>query len=238
LTLAIKNITFLISALIIISISFGCLETPMTSPATIDENALLAYGWSQVSVEERSFEQTITNSTSIVLNSATVKYQNERLISDINEQAIEFQESNKLPVSIDLPGSISASIVTYRLSLPAGAKLPTGLVSKIMESKINEIEADNNAGDVQETTTRKITLSDGTETIVRIFSASGNSTDSEMRIVGFVTAFENDDSSTIVMGFVPDGGHHVEIGPVNGTLFYIDGNKEINEMLELVSTIE
>ncbi|MDG6243744.1 MAG: hypothetical protein QCH31_05030 [Methanolobus sp.] len=224
--------------MVVICTGFGCLETPVVSPATIDENALLANGWTQVSLEERSFEQNISNSTSVVLNSATVKYHNERLVSEINEQIIEFKENNNMPVSIDLPESMSASIVTYRLSFPSGVKLPTGIVNKIMEKKIDEIEADNNVEDMQESTTRKIRLSDGTETIVRIFSASGNSTDSGMRIMGFVTAFVNDGSSTIVMGFVPDGEYHVELGPVNGTLFYIDGNKEINEMLELVSTIE
>jgi hypothetical protein len=59
-----------------------------------------------------------------------------------------------------------------------------------------------------------------------------------MRMLGFVTAFENEDTSTIVMGVVPDGEYNVDAGIVNGTLFSIDGNSELDEMLELVSTIE
>lgn len=238
LVLNIKKNYIVISFVLIISLSSGCLETPQASPASIDENALLAYGWSQISIEENSLEQTITDSTSITLNSTTVKYQNDRLRADINKQALDFKEENKLPFSIDVPESLNAQINTYRLSLPSGAKLPTGLVSKIMESKIDEMEANNDVGSVEETSTKKLILNDGTEVIVKIFSAAGNSTDSGMRILGFVTAFENEDTSTIVMGVVPDGEYNIDAGIINGTLFSIDGNSELDEMLELVSTIE
>ncbi|WP_342304790.1 hypothetical protein [Methanolobus sp. ZRKC5] len=236
--LNIKKTHLLISLLLIISLSSGCLETPQATPAAIDENALLAYGWSQLSIEENSLEQTITDSTSIILNSTTVKYHNDRLTADINEQVLDFKESNNLPVSIDIPESLSAQIITYRLSLPSGAKLPTELVSKIMESKIDEMEANNDVTNVEETSTKKLILDDGTETIVKIFSAAGNSTDSGMRMLGFVTAFENGDTSTIVIGVVPNGEYNIDAGIVNGTLFSIDGNSELDEMLELVSTIE
>lgn len=218
--------------------SSGCLETPQATPAAIDENALLAYGWSQLSIEEKSLEQTVTDSASIILNSTTVKYHNDRLTADINEQVLYFKESNNLPVSIDIPETLSAQIITYRLSLPSGAKLPTELVSKIMENKIDEMEASNDVTSVEETSTKKLVLNDGTETIVKIFSAAGNSTDSGMRMLGFVTAFENEDTSTIVIGIVPDGEYNIDAGIVNGTLFSIDGNSELDEMLELVSTIE
>jgi hypothetical protein len=238
LVLNIKNIYLLISLLFIISLSSGCLETPQASPAVIDDNALLAYGWSQVSIEENSLEQTVTDSTSIVLNSTTVKYHNDRLSEDISKQVSDFQESNKLPLSIPIPENLSAQIITYRLSLPSGAKLPTGLVSKIMEKKIGEIEDGSDIENLQEKTSRNLILADGTETMVKIFSASGNSTDSGMRMLGFVTAFENEDTSTIVMGLVPDGEYRIEVWPINDTLFSIDGESELDEMLELVRTIE
>ncbi len=238
LVLTIKKNYIVISFVLIISLSSGCLETPQASPASIDENALLVYGWSQISIEENSLEQTVTDSTSTILSSTTVKYQNDRLRADINKQALDFKEENKLPFSIDVPESLNGQIITYRLSLPSGAKLPTGLVSKIMESKIDEMEANNDVSSVEETSTRKIILNDGTEVIVKIFSAAGNSTDSGMRILGFVTAFENEDTSTIVMGVVPDGDYKIDAGIVNGTLFSIDGNSELDEMLELVSTIQ
>ncbi|WMW22804.1 hypothetical protein RE476_02980 [Methanolobus mangrovi] len=222
----------------IISLSSGCLETPQATPAAINENALLAYGWSQVSIEENSFEQTITDSTSIALNSTTVKYHNDRLSEDISKQVSDFEESNNLPLSISIPENLSAQIITYRLSLPSGAKLPTGLVSRIMETMIDEIKDDGEVENLQETTTRNLTLADGTETMVKIFSAAGNSTDSGMRMLGFVTAFENEDTSTIIMGLVPDGEYRIEVWPINDTLFSIDGESELDEMLELVSTIE
>jgi hypothetical protein len=216
----------------------GCLETAQTTPATIDDAALEAYGWSQISMEEKSLEQNITETTSIVFNSATVKYHNDRLTSDINEQVLEFKEDNNLPVSIDIPESLSAQITTYRLSLPSGAQLPTELVSKIMDSRMNEIRENNDIENTQESSTRTITLDDGTETVVKIFTASGNSTESGMKMMGFFTSFSNDESSTFVMGFVPDGAYTVDAGIINGTVFSIDGENEIDEMLQLVSTIE
>lgn len=216
----------------------GCLETAQTVPATIDDAALEAYGWSQVSLEENAHEQNITDTTSIVFNSATVKYHNDRLTSDINEQALKFKEENNLPVSIEIPESLSAQIITYRLTLPSGTKLPTELVSKIMDSRMSEIQENNDIENTQESSTRTITLADGSEAFVNIFTSSTNTTDSGMKMMGFFTTFSNEDSSTVVMGFVPDGAYTVNAGIINGTVFSIDGESEIDEMLKLVSTIK
>lgn len=224
--------------LLLIMLICGCLETPQVSPATIDENILETYGWSMVSIEEKSFEQQITNSTSIALNSSTVKYHNDRLSSELDEQVLQFSKKYSIPMTISLPDTMSAQIVTYRLSLPSGASLPSGLVSKIMDSKIDEIETSDDVENIQQTNTRNLILNDGTKTVVKIFSASSNSTGSGMKMMGFVTAFENDDSSTIVVGYVPDGEYTVNIGSINDTVFSINGESEIDEMLELVSTIE
>jgi hypothetical protein len=227
-------ITILFTALLI----SGCLETAQTVPATINDAALEAYGWSQVSLEEKSLEQNITESTTIVFNSTTVKYHNDRLTSDLNEQALEFKEENNLPVSIEIPESLSAQIITYRLSLPSGAQLPSELVSKIVDSRMSEIQESNDIESTQESYTRTITLVDGSEAVVKIFTSSSNTTDSGMKMMGFFTTFSNDESSTIVMGLVPDGAYTVDAGIINGTVFSIDGESEIDEMLKLVSTIE
>lgn len=233
-----KEITcfvLLLSTMILIS---GCLETPETTPATIDENALSAYGWSQVSIEEKTFEQEITDSKSLTISSATVEYYNDRLMNDIKEQALQFTEDTSIPVPINMPNGMTAHMITYRLSLPSGAKLPTELATDIREKMLTDLKEGNDLENVQETTTRTIVLNDGTEAVVKIFSGSGNSTDTGLRMMGFITAFEGEDTNTFVMGFVPDGEHRIESGIVNTTLFSIDGESEIDEMLELVKTIE
>jgi hypothetical protein len=235
----IKKVTcfalILLATIILIS---GCLETPEAKPAIIDANALSAYGWSQISVEEKTFEQEITESNTLTISSATVEYYNDRLMNDINEQALQFTEENNIPVPIEMPSGMTAHIITYRLSLPAGATLPTELVSEIREKMVTDLKEGNDLENIQEKTSRKIVLNDGTEAVVKIFSGSGNSTDTGLRMMGFVTAFEGEDTNTFVMGFVPDGDHRIENGIVNATLFSIDGESEIDEMLELVSTIE
>jgi hypothetical protein len=233
-----KRFFTLIIMLVTVLFICGCLETAQTEPATIDEAALEAYGWKQVSLEEKSLEQNITESTTIVFNSTTVKYHNDRLTSDINEQVLEFKEENNLPVSIELPESLSAQVITYRLTLPSGTKLPTEIVSKILDSRMNEIQESNDIEIIQEASTRTITLADGSEAVVKIFTSSANSTASEMKMMGFFTTFSNEGSSTVVIGFVPDGAYTVDAGIINGTVFSIDGENEIDEMLELVSTIE
>jgi hypothetical protein len=103
---------------------------------------------------------------------------------------------------------------------------------------MNEIQESNDIENIQEASTRTITLADGSEAVVKIFTSSANSTASEMKMMGFFTTFSNEGSSTVVIGFVPDGAYTVDAGIINGTVFSIDGENEIDEMLELVSTIE
>ncbi|WP_340818434.1 hypothetical protein [Methanolobus sp. WCC4] len=239
--LNLKRATLIISLSFIVSliiIGSGCLETPEATPATIDENALTAYGWSQVGIEEKSFEQELTDSKSLTISSVTVEYYNDRLMNDINEQALSFAEENNIPFETGMPASMTAHMVTYRLTLPSGAKLPTDLMSDITERMVNDMKEGNGIEDIEDTKTRTIILNDGTEASVRIFTGSGNSTDTDLRMIGFVTAFEGENTNTFVMGFTPDGEHRIEAGIVDGTLFSVDGESELDEMLELVSTIE
>jgi len=232
------NIIFLLIILFLFLPGSGCLEASSVKPAIIDENALIAYGWSQVSIEEGSFSQVISSSTTITINSSTVKYRNDRLSKEVNEQILEFKESSKVPIPLEVPQNLSAQIITYRISLPMGITVPERVISRIMEGKINEIEQSNNIENLQDTTTKILVLADGTETFVKMFSASGNSTDKGLSMLGFVTAFESEGSSTIVFGLVPNGSYTIDAGPVNGTLFHIDGHSERNQMLQLVSTVE
>ncbi|MDW7733117.1 MAG: hypothetical protein SCH66_11915 [Methanolobus sp.] len=225
-------------SILLIASSMGCMETPAASPALISDNTLAKYGWSQEEdIEYNTLRQSISDSASISFNSTVVKYRNDRLAADITEQANNFKESYNLPFDPEIP-MMDAWISTNRITLPAGATIPTELISKITDSGVNEMSEQNNVGSFSKIETRQLTMKDGSVVSVSIYSSSVPSQNSSLNILGVVTAFGNDDSSTIVLGMTPNGSLPVNIGDTEADLFSIDGNREIEEMLELISTIE
>lgn len=214
------------------------METPAASPALINENTLTKYGWSQeADIEYNTIQQSISDSTSISFNSTVVKYKNDRLASDITEQANNFKESYNLPFEPEVP-MMDAWISTNRITLPAGATIPTELISKMTDSSVNDMSEQNNIGSLSKIETRQLAMKDGSVISVSIYSGLAPSQNSSLNILGVVTAFGNDDSSTIVIGMTPNGSLPVKIGDTEADLFSIDGSREIEEMLELISTIE
>jgi PIN domain nuclease of toxin-antitoxin system len=216
----------------------GCVETPAASPALVDEDALKSYGWSQTGTEEhRTREQKISDSASISINSTVVKYRNDRLEKDIQEQVSDFKSEYKIPVNIEVP-PITSEIHTNRVTFPAGVKLPNDIITRIMESNANELSSENNIEDFRTTGTRQVTLQDGLTVPVYIYSGTRGSGSDGLSVIGIVAAYENQGSNTVITGIIPNGSMSVSLGPVNGTLFTIDGERELEEVLRLISTIQ
>ncbi|QLC49767.1 hypothetical protein HWN40_05660 [Methanolobus zinderi] len=215
----------------------GCMETPEASPALIDENALAAYGWSQdEEIEYNSFQQNISDSSAISFKSTVVRYKNDRLASEIEEQREEFKQAYNVPFAPEVPMT-EAWIRTNRITLPGGAKIPTDLISKLRDSNVNDMSEQNDVRSFSKIDTRELAMQDGSVVSVSIYSgATGQN--SSLNVLGLVTVFEDGDSSVIVMGMTPNGSLPVNIGSVEADLLSIDGNDEIEEMLELISTIE
>ncbi|WP_292463916.1 hypothetical protein [Methanolobus sp.] len=229
----------LVTLMIMSSLSItGCIDTPDALPAFVDENALDSYGWSQIeAVEYRTFEQKISNSTSVSINSTVVKYRNDRLAEDIEKQISDFKNDHNLPVNIEVP-SITSEIHTSRITFPAGVKLPNDIINRIVESSVKDLSSDNNIEDLKATSTRQITLQSGLKVPVYIHSGATGSGSGGLSVIAVVAAYEDEDSSTIITGIIPNGSMSVNMGPVSGNLFTIDGERELEEVLRLISNIQ
>ncbi|TGC08751.1 hypothetical protein CUN85_08770 [Methanolobus halotolerans] len=214
------------------------METPAASPALIDETTLENHGWSQEGeIEYSTLQQSISDSSSISFNSTFVKYRNERLTSDIIDQTNSFKDAYNIPFDSEFP-KMDAWISTNRITLPGGAKLPIDMISKMTNRSFNDMSEQNNIRNFSKIETRELVMKEGSVIYVSIYSGSASAQNSSLNVLGLVAAFGNEDSSTIVIGMTPNGSLPVNIGPVEADLFTIDGNKEIEEMLELIATIE
>ncbi|WP_406661352.1 hypothetical protein V7O66_02185 [Methanolobus sp. ZRKC3] len=232
-----KNILILIF-IFLISTSLGCLETPVATPALIDEDALTAYGWSQAEdIQYNTFEQELSNSTNLTFNSTVVTYRNDRLASDIEAQAQVFRDEYRLPSDVPVP-MLKAVIITNRITLPGKANVPSELIAKILESSIEDANEQNSVESFNESSKMQLTADNGAAIHLSTFTGSTHMENSSLRILGFVALIESQDSSTIVYGMVPNGTFPVNIGPLEADLFSIDGEKELNEMIELIKTID
>ncbi|MBN2110644.1 MAG: hypothetical protein JW705_06110 [Methanosarcinaceae archaeon] len=233
-----KTLTATCFTLLLVATSMGCMETPAASPALLDENLLEEYGWVQdADVEYNTFQQNISDSNSISFSSTVVRYKNERLAADITGQTKDFKETWNIPFDPGIP-MMGAWISTRRITLPSGATLPTGLVSKMTDSSVSDMSQQNNIRSFSKIETRELTMKDGSIVSVSIYSGSVPSQNSSLSVLAVVAAFGDEDSSTIVMGMAPDGSLPVRVGNVEADLFSIDGRREIEEMLELIATIE
>lgn len=235
-----NHILYTLTVLLIVTFSStsGCIDTPAAPAAFADKNALDSYGWSQVgTVEQKTIEQKITTSTSISVNSTVVKYRNDRLEKDIDNQIQEFRDQHRLPDSFGVP-YITSEVQVNRITLPAGARLPSDMMNRILESKSREMSSENNIDDLRSSGTRQITLKSGLTVPVHTYEGTRGSGNESLGVIGIIAAYESEESSTIITGIVPNGSMSVNLGPVNGTLYTIDGERELEEMLKLISTIQ
>lgn len=224
--------------LLTFSATSGCIDTPVAPAAFVDESTLSSYGWSQAGpVEQRTIEQKITTSTSVSANSTVVKYRNDRLEKDIENQVQEFRDQYRLPDSVGVP-SITSEFQINRITLPAGVKLPGDMMNRILESKSKEMSSENSIEDLRSSGTRHITLKNGLIVPVYTYEGTRGSGNESLGVIGIIAAYEGEESSTIITGIVPNGSMSVNLGPVSGTLYSIDGEKELQEMLKLISTIQ
>ena len=233
-----KRSSIVIISIFLLSASLGCLETPVATPALIDEAALTSYGWSQTEdIEYNTFEQEFSNGTSLKFNSTKVTYQNDRLIADIEKQTGEFKEEYMLPSDIQIP-TITAQIITNRIALPGNVSIPSEMISGIVDSSVEDINKQNSIEKFNESNKIQLTSNTGARIYLSTFTGARNAENSSISMLGFVAIIEDEEFSTIIYGMTPNGTLPVKVGPLEANLFSIDGEKELAEMIELVKSIE
>jgi len=110
----------------------GCLETKEASPAYVNQATLDSLGWTMSGEPQVESMIQMVGDVEIVMNTATVNYIDEDLMTDINRQ-ISDQGGIKDPGNSE--GDFSSLFMTTRVALPAGITLPEQVLTGITTTK-------------------------------------------------------------------------------------------------------
>ena len=230
-----------ILSMLALTITSGCLETPEATPAKVSSEALSKYGWVQADdVIYESQEQEISG-TVITINTAMVWYQNERLGGEIVAELQDLYSQYNLQMDAQMP-QVGSSLITFRVVLPGGFALPSGMASSLIDSQIENMAKSNNIENVRKVGTQEITVKDGSSVTATTYAGTavidGNADGASIDAMVIVVPWSSAGTNIFAIGLVPDGDINLNVGSVEKTLITIDGAAEIEEMLELIKTIE
>ncbi|HJH32184.1 MAG TPA: hypothetical protein C5S50_08440 [Methanosarcinaceae archaeon] len=229
-----------ILSLLALTITSGCLETPDATPAKASNDALSKYGWVQVGdVVYESQEEEITG-TVIKINTAMMTYQDEQLGQKIQEELrnLQNQYNVQADTQLPLPGS---QLTTLRLVLPGGFSLPSGVTSRLVDSQVDTLADQNNIDNFKKVGDREITVKDGSTITANTYAGAiplDDNNGASIDVMGIIAMWSGSNSNVIVIGIVPDGDINLNMEAIEKTIITIDGEAEIENILELIKTIE
>ena len=237
-----RIITFLtIVSLLALMITSGCLETPEATPAKVSSEALSEYGWVQGGdVAYESQEEEISG-TVIKVNTATVWYQDEQLGEEIIAELRNLQNQYGVQADVQLP-TVGSQLITLRVVLPGGIALPSSAISSLIDSQIDKLAQENNIENFNKLGSREITVKDGSVVTANTYSGTiainGDMDGASIDVMAIIAPWSSSGTNIFVIGIVPDGDINLKMGPIEQTLITIDGDAEIEDVLELIKTIE
>ncbi len=235
-------ITFLtIVSLLALTITSGCLETPEATPAEVSSEALSEYGWVQIGEVAYESQEEEISGTVIKINTAMIMYQDEQLGQDILEELRNLQSQYDVQADVQLP-TVGSQLMTLRIVLPGGIGLPSSVTSKLIDSQIANLARDNNIENFKNVGTREITVKDGSTVTANTYSGTialnGDMDGASIDVMGIIAPWSSSGSNIFAIGVVPDGDINMEMESIEKTVITIDGNAEIDDLLELIKTIE
>ena len=235
-------ITFLtIVSLLALTITSGCLETPEATPAEVSSEALSKYGWVQIGEVAYESQEEEISGTVIKINTAMIMYQDEQLGQDILEELRNLQSQYGVQADVQLP-TVGSQLMTLRIVLPGGIGLPSSVTSKLIDSQIANLARDNNIENFKNVGTREITVKDGSTVTANTYSGTialnGDMDGASIDVMGIIAPWSSSGSNIFAIGVVPDGDINMEMESIEKTVITIDGNAEIDDLLELIKTIE
>ena len=237
-----RIITFLtIVSLLALTLTSGCLETPEATPAKVSSEALSEYGWVQSSdVAYESQEEEISG-TVIKVNTAMVMYQDEQLGQDILAELRNLQNQYGVQADVQIP-TVGSQLITLRVVLPGGIALPSSATASLIDSQIDTLASQNNIENFKKVGTKEITVKDGSTVTANTYSGTiafnGDMDGASIDVMAIIAPWSSSSTNIFAIGVVPDGDINLKIGPIEQTLITIDGDTEIEGVLELIKTIE
>jgi len=234
-------ITFLtIVSLLALTITSGCLETPEATPAEVSSEALSKYGWVQIGEVAYESQEEEISGTVIKINTAMIMYQDEQLGQDILEELRNLQSQYGVQADVQLP-TVGSQLMTLRIVLPGGIGLPSSATSKLIDSQIANLARDNNIENFKNVGTREITVNDGSVITANTYSGTtaldGDVNDATIDVMVIIAPWSSSGSNIFAIGVVPDGDINLTMEPIEKTIITINGDDEIDEIVEMIKTI-
>lgn len=234
-------ITFLtIVSLLALTITSGCLETPEATPAKVSSEALSEYGWVRIGdVAYESQEEEISG-TVIKVNTAMIMYQDEQLGQDMLAELSKLQSQYNVQVDAQLP-TVGSQLMTLRVVLPGGIGLPSSATSSLIDSQIDKMARENNIENFKKVGTREITVNDGSVITANTYSGTialdGDMNGASIDVMAIIAPWSSSGSNIFTIGVVPDGDIDLTMGPIEKTIITINGDDEIDDIVEMIKTI-
>ncbi|NOR49354.1 MAG: hypothetical protein GQ533_15140 [Methanosarcinaceae archaeon] len=234
-------ITFLtIVSLLALTITSGCLETPEATPAKVSSEALSEYGWVRIGdVAYESQEEEISG-TVIKVNTAMIMYQDEQLGQDMLAELSKLQSQYNVQVDAQLP-TVGSQLMTLRVVLPGGIGLPSSATSSLIDSQIDKMAGENNIENFKKVGTREITVNDGSVITANTYSGTtaldGDVNDATIDVMVIIAPWSSSGSNIFAIGVVPDGDINLTMEPIEKTIITINGDDEIDDIVEMIKTI-
>jgi hypothetical protein len=172
----------------------------------------------------------------VTINTAIITYQDTRSAQEIAQQMWQLQKQYNIDSGLEMP-FMGSQLVTVRLTLPAGIELPTDVASEITNYQIENTISQNDVDELMKTESGQITLDDGSVAVTSIYEGHMSGGRNSVNITGIAALWSGSHSNTIAIGIIPQGDIDIKVADVEETVLTIDSDKEINEILEMIRTI-
>ncbi len=230
----------MILSLLALVITSGCLETPDATPAKASSDALSKYGFVQIGDVTYNTQEEAISGKAIKINTAMIMYHDEQLGQEILEDMHNLQNQSNMQDDMPLPIT-GSQLMTLRVVLPGGISLPSSAISRMVDSQVDTLAIQKKIENFTKVGTRKITVKDGS-TITAITYEGMTSFDdgniAPIDVIGIIAQWSSSNSNIIVIGVVPDGDINLKMETIEKTIITIDGEAEIEDILELIKTVE
>ncbi len=181
----------------------GCLETKVASPAYVNQATLDSLGWTMLGEPQVESMIQMVGDVEIVMNTATVNYIDEDLMTDINRQ-ISVQGGIKDPGNSE--GDFSSLFMTTRVALPAGITLPEQVLTGIIDASIQNMGQKSEIKEFYRVGEETVTINTASTVPARSYEGyieSGNGENIMFKIRGVITSWVDEGTTIIVLGVIP-----------------------------------
>ena len=225
-----------ILSVLALTMTSGCLETPEATPPKVSSEALSKYGWVQSGeVIYESQEEEISGKV-IKISTVMITYQDEQLSQEILAELNNLQSQD----NVQSP-TVGSQLITLRVVLPGGIGLPSSATSRLIDSQIEAMGKDNDIENFMKVGTRKITVNDGSVITAITYSGTialdGDVDGETINVMAIIAPWSSSGSNTFAIGIVPDGNINLMIESIEKTIITINGDDEIDEIVEMIKTI-